>query len=282
MEKIKFFYGEFLLNSENNTNCSSKKKLNNGSNMQQLRWMQAKKTLKEYSETVDFEYIGLSGEDPLCNPEIKEFLYGVRKLYKNSFVILITDGKKLLEDSTVIDYMIDISPARLYIVLQRDWYEFSIELDRVIRMHGYRFMKLNCNNPIKGIKYILLKKGIDFYIELYIHVPVNLKMVKVENFPLHKLEKFNLFKSYPKRKSMPVLVEGKILKCTNVKYLWDYYKKNKIDTSLQAYIEEVLEESTVFNKKDAYKLKHFFHKSKICDSCCGCIECIVNQKGSTD
>lgn len=281
MEKVKFFYGELLVNSDCNLECSMKFQCKDMNHRRQLEWSEAKKTLEEYSDIVHFDYIGISGGEPLNHPEIKQFIFGLRQLYKNSPIIFITDGKKLLLNSNIINYLIERSPAKLCIVLQKDWSDFSYQLDQVVKILGYRFMKLNSNNPIKGIKYILLKKNISFDIELYIHVPVKFETFNTGNLLINQIDIKSIFPNCHERKSMPVLSERKIFKCRNAKRLWDYSNNNNV-SSVQYLIDDMLEDAIVNNRREIYKLEYFYKKGKICELCQGCIECIVFQKGSTN
>lgn len=275
MEKVNFFYGELLVNSDCNIECGMKCQYKNKANGGPLEWSEAKKTLEEYSDVVDFEYIGISGGEPLNHPTIHQFIYGMRQLYKNSTIIFITDGMKLPSDNSVINCLIESSPSKLCIVLQKDWYDLYAQLDSVIGSLEFRFVKINDNNPTKGIKYILFKKNVIFDMELYIHIPVKFKTVNLER--LFDFE--SIFPYCHGRKSMPVLSDSKIFKCRNAKRLWDYSREG-ITTLAQYQIDEMLVDAVVNNRREVYKLEKFNKKSKICALCQGCIECIVYPKGS--
>ena len=64
-----------------------------------------------------------------------------------------------------------------------------------------------------------------------------------------------------------------------------YFVKNLHNTERQVLENEyynIMENSVANSKEEIFKLRGFMEYSKICDLCCGCIECIVFPKNDTN
>ena len=73
-----------------------------------VTWEQGKKQLVPWLKRLDLECIGIMGGEPFMNPDLKNWLHGLRELLPNTQIRLPTNGLLLHKHMDVVDYMNDI------------------------------------------------------------------------------------------------------------------------------------------------------------------------------
>lgn len=277
------FYAEVIADYYCDTECGLKFK-STAKSREIADWDDIKQTLYKWSRYINFEYIGISGGEPMNNLKIRNWIYGIRKILPESKMIFITNGVRLLTDRTLIRDMIEVAPSRLCIVLPQNWKSFTEEFWNSLRQTNYRFIRKG-NDPVKGIDYILLSRNTQFDAELYHHVATNPKHTAVDLDFLSKIGAPDLFKCCYNRKYMPVLASGRIFKCRNTYRLWNYWNRNKYREEKNIYsrdivkkYESIIEDSVIVDISQINLLGGLNKETGICDCCLGCVECLVYPK----
>ena len=74
-----------------------------------VSWNSIENDLKEWLEVIDIEDFGIMGGEPLLNPEIEQWIIGIRKLLPNSRIRFTTNGLKLHKNFLLVDLMHKLS-----------------------------------------------------------------------------------------------------------------------------------------------------------------------------
>ncbi len=130
-----------------------------------VTWEEGKENLEQWLERIDIPDFGIMGGEPLINPQVRDWLIGVRELMPNSQIRLTTNGLLLERHWDIIQLMHDLgntlfkitvhTPDQLNTVVQKvydsyDWHpvtEFGI--DRHATTNNFRFQ---VNRPSSFLK----------------------------------------------------------------------------------------------------------------------------------
>jgi len=80
-------------------------------------WSKGKQQLIPWLDIVNFRDFGLMGGEPLINPEIKQWVQGLRNLMPNTQIRLPTNGLLLLKHKDVVDLLHDVGNSILKITV---------------------------------------------------------------------------------------------------------------------------------------------------------------------
>ena len=133
-------------------------------------WETIEYDLKKWADILEVENIGILGGEPLMNPDLYKWLEGIRNIYSNSTMLLVTNGLLLDQWPDLIKKMIELSPGEVMITLHVDYDKILEKIQRQIKNSKYRFIKKeHKENVIKDMekifihmKMIILKKHMNF------------------------------------------------------------------------------------------------------------------------
>jgi organic radical activating enzyme len=94
-KKIKFNRVEFYITNVCNFNCDQCNRLNNYRFSGHQYWKDYCDQYKTWSEKLDINQITILGGEPLLNPDFKDWMYGIRSLWPNADIKLLTNGSRM-------------------------------------------------------------------------------------------------------------------------------------------------------------------------------------------
>lgn len=86
---------EFYINNTCNFNCDNCNRLNNYHFSGYDRWKDHEAIYQTWSSKIDFDMITILGGEPTLNPTLDQWVRGVRKLWPDSRLNLLTNGSRL-------------------------------------------------------------------------------------------------------------------------------------------------------------------------------------------
>ena len=261
-----------------------KKKVNNQNDKFSI---EIEETINKWNPYIEFENIGV-----VCGKQMEKglaVLEKIRRIDRKTTLLIIGKDDMLIQNKH-LEYLVSLSPSRLCVILSKEWKKSVSYIEELIKASRFRYLKSG-NNPVGGIRFLLVSSQRRFIIDMYQHVKCNPLVKKAEFTFLSRIGAEYLFQE-DNQKYMPVLACGKIFKCRNAFRLWRYWNermtyfvKNLHNTERQVLENEyynIMENSVANSKEEIFKLRGFMEYSKICDLCCGCIECIVFPKNDTN
>jgi len=78
-------------------------------------WEETKQFLEMWDNRMDIQAVGFMGGEPLINPEIQDWILGVRKLLPNAQIRFVTNGLLLEKNWSVVELLQDIGNTVLKI-----------------------------------------------------------------------------------------------------------------------------------------------------------------------
>jgi len=94
-----------------------------------VTWQQGRAWLEPWTKRFDLEGIGVMGGEPLINPEIREWLIGLRQMLPNTQIRFVTNGLLLERHWDIVKLLHDLGNSVLKISQHVD----TPELDSVIK-----------------------------------------------------------------------------------------------------------------------------------------------------
>ena len=131
-----------------------------------VTWEQGKKQLLPWLERLDLECIGIMGGEPFMNPDLKNWLHGLRELLPDTQIRLPTNGLLLHKHMDVVNFMNDIGNCILKISYHVDNTTLRRTIKQIINAYNFRPVteyginrwstannfKFQINNPIKFLQ----------------------------------------------------------------------------------------------------------------------------------
>jgi len=86
---------EFYITNVCNYNCDNCNRLNNYNFSGHQKWEDYAEVYKAWHKRIDFGVISILGGEPLLNPSLPDWLTGLRSLWPNATIQLLTNGSRL-------------------------------------------------------------------------------------------------------------------------------------------------------------------------------------------
>lgn len=111
---------EFYITNVCNLNCENCNRLNNYKFSGHQKWSEWADTCKEWSNKIDLRLMRILGGEPTLNPDFKEWVYGLRKLWPNTEFEITTNGTRLKHISTFYQTLFDNNATLVITAHNRD------------------------------------------------------------------------------------------------------------------------------------------------------------------
>lgn len=102
-----------------------------------VRWADMKQQLESWLAVIDIPDFGIMGGEPLVNPEIRQWLQGVRELMPNSQIRFTTNGLLLDKYFDVVDLAHDVGNIVFKITVHQDTAEIENTIDRIFKRYNW-------------------------------------------------------------------------------------------------------------------------------------------------
>lgn len=181
-------------------------------------WEKVRNDLIQWNRIIDIEHFGLIGGEPLLNPRILDWIYGVREILKTSYIILVSNGLLFNILPDVIRAMIDISPGKLMITLQRNNEEIINQVNEFIKKSGCRFIVRDKSSKLVERELMLLNKSKNFTIH-FVETDSFIKKYKGYGKHIYPFDSDNIQAAFNHCIERPILFEGKIYRCSKMALL---------------------------------------------------------------
>jgi|GEM_PF-2088170 len=215
MEKFKISYLETMVSWGCNLSCIGCTNFCDYPHNGFPNWGSVERDLLGWSNVIEAEVFALMGGEPLLNSHLEQWIAGVRKIFPDSFILLITNGVLLYKKEKIVKSMIEHSPGRIMITLHKDEEKIIKSVESIIKNIGYRFIKRDQHERLVDIEYLLFNKKKQFSI----HIKETDKFTKRYQgygdfiYPYNTKDIEKAFKLCVDR---PLLYNGKIFRCGKI------------------------------------------------------------------
>lgn len=223
-------------------------------------WSQGRSWVSAWLERVDIPDFGIMGGEPLINPEVGEWIQGIRDLLPKSQVRFTTNGILLHKNLDIIDLLSDIGNCVFKITVHKQ----DADVEEVIETI---FNKYKWNTITEyGINRYITDNGFRFQIN---RPEIFLKTYQrnYNNMIPHNNNPENAF-DVCCQKTCPLLYNGRIYKCSTSGLLQETLERfNKPNSELWApYATEGIGVECSIQKLQAF-IDNFGQANNICSMC---------------
>lgn len=124
-------YTEIMITRVCNLSCAGCSTYSDLPHKGYVTWEQGRQEIEPWLNRVQFDHFGLMGGEPLINPQIQQWLLGLRKLMPHSTIRMATNGLLLSKNLNVLDLLNDIGNVIFKITVHVDDPELQDSIDFV-------------------------------------------------------------------------------------------------------------------------------------------------------
>ena len=272
MNKIEINYFEVMVNRKCNLRCVGCTSFCDYPQVKEFEWNKVKSDLEKWSEILSVKNIGLIGGEPLLNTHFYDWLYGVRRIFFDSYILVVTNGLMLKKWPDLISRMIEVSPCKLMITLHVNDEEITKSLDIMLKEKHMRFLIREHKNQYIIKEYVLFDSKRNFSIQI-VKPDYFIKMYKGYGKNIFAYESKNAEDAYNICIDCPMLYEGKLYRCSRLALIREQLKLTGqlFDEELSKSWKSCLDYQGVDYSSDIEEIRNrlsLFNKAEeVCKSC---------------
>jgi len=225
-----------------------------------LSWEQARAQITPWLQRVDIPDFGILGGEPLLNPEIRDWIRGIRELMPKAQIRFTTNGLLLDKNLDIVDLAAEVGNIVFKIGVHTDSLAIEQTIDYILNRFDWQ--------PVTefGINRLLTKNKFRFQINR----PTTFwKSFRGDytNMQPHNSNPAEAF-SICCQKTCPLLYQGKIYKCSTSGLLLDVLEKfgHQDNTEWLPFISQGLQPDCTDQQLQEF-LNNFGRPHKICGQC---------------
>jgi hypothetical protein len=120
MSKINIPFVETMITYACNLSCRGCTNYSDYNMKGSVSWKRGEQWLTEWLKRVSIESFGIMGGEPTLNPELENWLFGVRKLMPNSQIRFTTNGVDFLNRPDILDWCVELGNTTFKFTLHED------------------------------------------------------------------------------------------------------------------------------------------------------------------
>ena len=225
-----------------------------------VSWQEIKNSLLAWGEKLEILDFGIIGGEPLLNPEIEDWILGIRQLLPNSQIRLVTNGLLLDKKFHILDLLHEIGNCVFEITVHQNNQKLEETIQNVFKKYNWSpITEYNIDRWTTGNQFRFQVGRPNTFIKTYKNFYEN--MMPYSNNPADAFE-------ICCQKTCPLLYQGKIYKCSTSALLQTTL--NRVGNPNAKMWEPYIEHGIDVSDSDAVLSKfvaNFGKPNKICRMC---------------
>ena len=221
---------EFYITNVCNLSCNGCNRFNNHKFKGLQRWADYKDVYAQWAKEVKIGNIGILGGEPLLNPDIIEWISGIRELWPYTKIKIVTNGFQLDKVKNLYDYLASDKNTTLWVGVHNKMHKKMI-VDKVKNfMQGEVTYEFNTDNQYQQYMWMTDGNGVRIKIEYnwWFHQGA---LVTAENgFTLHNSDVDKAHNNCHMN-TCHHFIRGELYKCGVVALLPEFNEQNKLSLS---------------------------------------------------
>lgn len=225
-----------------------------------VTWQQGRRDISKWMERVELPDFGIIGGEPLVNPEIEDWIIGIRDLLPNTQIRFTTNGLLLHKYPDIIKLFEQVGNCVFKITVHVDDQLVNNEIQKILDLYNWE--------PVEefGIKRFRTKNNLRFQIkqpDVFYRAHLN----EYHNMMPHHSDPQAAFKLCSQQ-TCPLLHHGKIYKCSSNGLLSETLERFKYPNIQEwsQYLSTGLEPDCSDTELQTF-LQGFGKPEKICSMC---------------
>lgn len=231
-------YAEVILTQVCNLSCTGCSTYSDISHKGYVIWQDGKSQIEPWLSRVKFNHFGLMGGEPLINPQVNQWITGIRYLMPDTTIRFPTNGTLVMKHTDIIDLLADIGNVILKITVHIN--DATVEQAVQYVMNRFNWQPIT--------EYGINRFVTDNNFKFQVNRPTTFYKTFQNNY--HDAEPYN---SAPEQafevchqKECPLLINGRIFKCSTSGLMsgvlkkfknpninkWEKYLDNRINGSI--------------------------------------------------
>jgi len=212
-------YAEIMLTQVCNLSCTGCSTYSDVPHKGYVTWKDGQNQIAPWLSRVKFDHFGLMGGEPLINPQVREWLIGIRELMPETTIRFPTNGTLVLKHLDIVDLLAELGNVILKITVHVNNTAVENSIRHVINRFDWE--------PVNeyGINRFVTKNNFKFQINR----PTT--FYKTFQNDYHNAEPYNSMPDQAfdvcHQKECPLLINGRIFKCSTSGLMPDVLKKFK-------------------------------------------------------
>lgn len=225
-----------------------------------LTWDQGRAQIEPWVERVEIPDFGILGGEPLLNPEVRQWLHGLRELLPNAQLRFTTNGILLDRNFDIVELLADIGNCVLKIGVHTLTPELEATINKVYNSYNWEEV------VEYGIKRFKTRNNFRFYVRRPDIFWKTYRNSYVDMMP-HNNDPVEAFKVCCQQ-TCPLLYNGQLYKCSTSGLLKDTLARfdNPNNTEWEPYIKPGLSPNCS-NDDLCEFLDNFGKPEKLCSQC---------------
>jgi len=224
-----------------------------------VKWTDGKHDLEQWLEILDIPDFGIMGGEPLINPEVKQWLIGVRKLMPDSQIRFTTNGLLLEKHWDIIELMHDLGNVSFKITAHTPELLEHV-IDKIMNMYQWQHVHEH------GISRLIATNQFRFHIKTPKSFLKTFRNEYTDMMPCYS-DYEQAFSSCIQQ-TCPLLHKGKIYKCSTSGLLSDTLARfgNPNIEKWQQFIPRGISPTSTNSEIQEF-IKNFGLPNSICAQC---------------
>lgn len=193
-------------------------------------WEIVDRQIRDWLSVLRFESFGIIGGEPLLNPQLDQWIRGIRKAMVDTEILLVTNGSRLRFFPYLVDLMAENEPSKLTVAAHHEFETVERNLLSILDESGHKYLIQQHHYTDRDGKFLTQQNfvledhqtSIELYrprvfIKSYQNFGVNMKPWKDKD-PKGAIELCAC-------RYCPLLYEGRLYKCSQIALLKNHLGK---------------------------------------------------------
>lgn len=199
-------YAELLVTQVCNLVCSGCSTYSDLNHKGYTTWTEGKNQLLPWTKRVNFDHIGLMGGEPLINPQIRDWIVGIRELLPNTTIRFPVNGTLLHKHLDIVDLLHDVGNVIFKITVHTQDKKIEDAIDYVSNRFSWTpIHEYNCDRFVTSNNFKFQVNRPDTFYKTFNNDYAN--AAPYNSDPIAAFEQCH-------QKECPLLINGRIYKCS--------------------------------------------------------------------
>ncbi|WP_287492386.1 radical SAM protein [Sellimonas sp.] len=268
MKKFKISYIETMVSYQCNLSCIGCSNFCDYPHKGYENWETNEANIEQWAKIIEPEVFGIMGGEPLLNPELEKWIYGIRKYFPKTTILLMTNGTLLKNNSYIIDVLLNNSPSSIFITLQREREDINNFVEQYINESKKRFIRKEIYQPLLDKEYILLDKR-KFSIQIH-ETDKFIKRYRGYGINIYPYNSCSQEEAYELCIDRPILYKHQLYRCGKIPLLKETLKLTGqiLDRETNNIWKECLDYRGLKCSDNESLMEEFFSKLHVSESVC--------------
>ena len=222
-------------------------------------WAQGRAEIQAWMDRIDIEEFGIMGGEPLINPELTQWIRGLRELLPNSAIRFSTNGELLDRHLDVVETAHEVGNFVFKITVHQHSERVERVIEKIFGMYQWKPVRehgINRYRTTRGLRFQINRP--QTFIKTYRNDYDNMRP-----FDSNPTDSFAICI----QQTCPLMYQGRLYKCSTLGGLEDVLKRFDVtDPSWEPYVGQYITPNSSDTDIEAF-INNFGRPHRVCRMC---------------